>query len=606
MNTQDIYKDIVKCIQSAWVDEMVFDFTVKLQDKTVQCHRFMLASCSDFFKGLFRSGMKEITDNCVVLKGVSCDVFTLILRTIYTGENVLNVDNFIDVWRAVDMLQINFMINLCETFAIQSLAIDTWENIYMNAKILDSKKVLNELHLFMLKNFETICLSRTFLQMPFKEIYALIESQDLVVNNEDLVLESVMKWVEYVPKRDFVQNDGTSRPLHEDSKQNKSMKIDSEHFRDFLDVFIGEDSARKDKLPELLKQVRTCLVSPTVLSRVLQLELFENSRDIIDYALNYHGQEFKHGHLPSAAIQRSCSGYTYGGVIASRDGRVAFLDEQDDNIFIVGDGNYFQEIFQLVSFNGELYAVGKSNEQVDELCRLFVFRGNKWEYVADMPSHNLFLVSRDEFIYISNKDDHKIYRINPKEDLRNVDNFTELPAPLNISHTMGFEHFLLVFGSEAGTSIDETAVYQLDISSKVWTRLDNIEGPAEQLISFSTDKYQYILQTNGSISLVMNSSEREKVEFRYLVKLSNENIHIHGAFTYKSKLKFLGNFQPNVLCRAILQRDGLPDLETFRSWVITDIDLCNLVPISLPTNYLDVINKNSSKRNICNNRNPRI
>ncbi|XP_059164225.1 kelch-like protein 40b [Physella acuta] len=179
---------------------MFCDFTVKIDDESIKCHRLILAGCSEFFQALFRSRLREVTDNSVVLHDIPSEVFKTILNTLYSGEIDLTSENSIEIWRAVNMLQIMFLVELCESFAIDAIAIETWGNIYETAAQLSSKRCLDQLHIFMLKNFEEIRHSPTFLTMSVNEVKDLIKSQDLVVSKEDDVLESVLKWVAYVPK----------------------------------------------------------------------------------------------------------------------------------------------------------------------------------------------------------------------------------------------------------------------------------------------------------------------------------------------------------------------------------------------------------------------
>ncbi|XP_059175123.1 kelch repeat and BTB domain-containing protein 3-like [Physella acuta] len=347
MNIQEVCVQIVQILENVWSEKTLFDFAVKVQDETIQCHRLILAACSEFFKALFRSGMKEVTENCVVLKDVSCEVFRLIISTMYTGTSLLTLDNFIEVWQAAHMLQVKVMVNVCEEFAIRSCSLDTWENIYLHAKLLGSVKVLDKLHTFMLKNFEEIRHSTTFFQLSFKETHDLIKSQDLVVSKEDLVLESVIRWVEYVDGNQLNQNSNedhtisgnnvkTNISLSSDEAKEIKESEDGLHRNNCLQnsnkskgramhevhtaYSIGPvKSSRKDKFRELLMQVRTCLVSHAAFYRVLKLRLFsemEHSRELILDAMSYHVQEFRHGQWSSAAIHRSCSEYTNAGIYA--------------------------------------------------------------------------------------------------------------------------------------------------------------------------------------------------------------------------------------------------------------------------------------------------
>ncbi|XP_059175119.1 kelch repeat and BTB domain-containing protein 3-like [Physella acuta] len=292
MNRQTFCDQIVKGLENVWNENILFDFAVKVQDETIQCHRLILAACSDFFKALFRSGMKEVTENCVVLKDVSCEVFRLIINTIYTGTNLITVDNFNEVWRAAHMLQINFLVTFCEEFAIKTCSLDTWENYYLHAKLLGSVKVLDKIHTFMLKNFEQIQQSTTYLQMSFQEVQELIENEDLFVSNEDVVLEAVIRWVEYVdemPPREHLSGKkimtnsnkdlGNETDFHNKNEENtfkakNDNNINHDNWLQTARQAVTEVRAnqsmdsveivkhsRKDKLIELLIQVKICLGS---------------------------------------------------------------------------------------------------------------------------------------------------------------------------------------------------------------------------------------------------------------------------------------------------------------------------------------------------------
>ncbi|XP_059175104.1 uncharacterized protein LOC131955137 [Physella acuta] len=688
MNRAELCVQLVKGLENVWNENILFDFAVKVQDKIIECHRLILAACSEFFRALFRSGMKEVTENCVVLKDVSCEVFSLILNFLYTGTSLLTLDNFIDVWRAAHMLQIDLMIHVCEQFAIESLSTHTWENIYENANLFGSANILVELHSFLLKNFEQCRYSETFLQLSFEEVKDLIKSQDLVVSKEDSVLEFLIKWINYKPtsninihesstknnERTIRNNDlkpkiafpsvdenklenranntkhgpsnikeasKTSRikmtedsedillePILKSCSKNNftellklvrtylvskfgvfrvmkkkllsevEIKIEEEDSSDIffdsfdyinLDSCLSEEeiefkercdnlkhdsikvadacnsvrsntsfpntdqlqdsvnivnSSREDRLIELLKLVRTCLVSPVVLSRVLKMELFtenNDAREILIDSLLYYFLDWRHGHWPSTAIHRSCSEYTHAGVCAVSGGLFEFKCARTEKVLAINVCIYLRKFIQLVTFENELFAIGKFCVQPNEPCRMFVFREKSWKEVMELPSHNLLLVSHGDFIYVLNKDDGFIYMMNPKSGNPSLEALTALPEYVNATHSMVIEDILLLFCSKITKGIDETVVYAMDFSSKMWTRLNTLDGPAEQLISFRNDQHNYVLQRNGILWLIVNTSSSWNVQFKFLAKLWQFEKNLCGAFTYESKLIIMKN-----------------------------------------------------------------
>ncbi|XP_059175091.1 uncharacterized protein LOC131955131 [Physella acuta] len=572
MNRQEVCLQIVQGLENVWNENILFDFAVRVQDKTIECHRLVLAACSEFFRALFRSGMKEVTENCVVLEDVSCQVFRLILDFIYKGINTISPDNFIEVWRAAHMLQFNFLVSFCEEFSIGACSLDTWENIYTNAKLFGSEKVLNHLHTFMLKNFEQISLSSTFLQLSFNELENLLKSQDLGVTTEDLVLQSVIKWIEYVspsqineclndnldlsisnndlktqstlPSQDENEFEEKATYLNDDTR--KDVEVFTSAKRDFNDMFTDLSKAsmqtvymsRKDKLTELLKLVRTHLVSPALLSEVLKMELVlenEDSKKILVDAVSYHTNDFRHGQWPSAAIHRSSSEYIHAGVFAVCPGLLACVGAcSEEPVDVVRCENIACK--QLVTFDNELYATGIHNNQPNGSCQMFLLRDKDCREIIEMPSQNVLLIAFGDFIYVVNKDDGFIYNINPKDRNPSLDKLTQFPENIDVKHASIVENFLLLFCSEMENGNDETAIHKMDFSSQVWTKINNLEGPAEQLISFRNDNFNYILQTNGSLWLVPKASNNGNIEFTFLAKLWNFQKSLYGALTFYKKL----------------------------------------------------------------------
>ncbi|CAL1547911.1 unnamed protein product, partial [Lymnaea stagnalis] len=175
----------------------VEDFIIEVDNTEIRCHRFILASCSEFFCGLFRSGMREVTYGRASLQGISCETFHLILHAIYTASDVITEGNVIAIWHASNQLQIDFMIELCEKTVVKMLSLDNFEEVYRNAKLINSRQVLCAIRTFMCEHFVLIRKMKTFLELSYNEIVSLVSDDKLVVESEDQVLESIMEWIEH-------------------------------------------------------------------------------------------------------------------------------------------------------------------------------------------------------------------------------------------------------------------------------------------------------------------------------------------------------------------------------------------------------------------------
>ena len=84
------------------------DFIIKVDGKEYRAHRLVLAIHSDYFHGLFSSGMKEVSEGVVELKGIKVEVFDLVFSYIYTGQlkAELSDDALSEVVEVASMLQI--------------------------------------------------------------------------------------------------------------------------------------------------------------------------------------------------------------------------------------------------------------------------------------------------------------------------------------------------------------------------------------------------------------------------------------------------------------------------------------------------------------------
>ncbi|XP_055869156.1 kelch-like protein 24 [Biomphalaria glabrata] len=116
-----IAKDVLNCFSQGSNREMFCDFIVVVEEREFPCHRFVLSACSTFFEALLRSDMKESRQKRVVVKGMSPDIFKLILDVIYSGSDVLTPKTIIEIWKAAHQLQIVFLMSLCEDFIQENL-----------------------------------------------------------------------------------------------------------------------------------------------------------------------------------------------------------------------------------------------------------------------------------------------------------------------------------------------------------------------------------------------------------------------------------------------------------------------------------------------------
>ncbi|CAL1548666.1 unnamed protein product [Lymnaea stagnalis] len=188
---------IINCIQTLWQEQDLQDFNFQVDDTSFHCHRVLLGACSPVLRGMFKSGMKEDKEGFARLQEISKETFQLIITVLYTGRDVLTVDNVIDIWKAAHMLQIDFLVKHCEKCATKFIKTDNFHEFNENAKLFGSETVLKVTRKFILKNFNAVRKTQGFLKMSSNEVLSIVKRQDLVVSSEDIVLEAILDWADY-------------------------------------------------------------------------------------------------------------------------------------------------------------------------------------------------------------------------------------------------------------------------------------------------------------------------------------------------------------------------------------------------------------------------
>uniref|UniRef100_A0A2C9M187 BTB domain-containing protein n=1 Tax=Biomphalaria glabrata TaxID=6526 RepID=A0A2C9M187_BIOGL len=539
---QEVAYGIVQGLADFWKCDELQDFTVTLGTTKFGCHRFLLAACSLFFKGLFRSGMKETEVQCVTVEGISSETFELILETLYTGQDVLTKDNVIDIWKAAHQLQIHFLITECENFAKTTLSLDNYIEYYKIANLFESKEVLEIVWSFILKNANVFFQSDFFLEMQVFDILNLIKCQDLKITSEDDVVQALLKWVEFAScKIDTIPEDLTTKgnEISEVQHRNKDMPV-----RPYVDN-------RNEQLPVLLTNTRTCLLSPKCLEMLIRHPLIRESKvptDIIVEALLYQFQVGKRiGWWPPAAIYRNHGNYVNTAVAIRKNTNetiikikaFSFLSKK----WLTLTDLFSTSIAALVAIDKSLYAFGKlstvqlkTNSYITT-SNLFKLSIDTWldlNIFLNLPSQPTVVVA-DANIYILVSSSGEVWQLDPTtgRSIRKADLLYES----SIIHVANYEQFIIVFYFVADVK-DAMAVCCFDTSRNKWERLDNINGPAAGVISFKHSHSTYLIQTNGN--LWMAEPQPNKVKFKYLAKLWSCDWPLHGAVTFRDELYIYG------------------------------------------------------------------
>ncbi|KAK6490192.1 kelch-like protein 40 [Huso huso] len=171
------------------------DCTLKVKDKKFPCHRLVLAACSPYFRAMFLSEMEESKQKEIVLEDVEPEVLGRILKYIYTSEIEITEQNVQDIFSAANMFQVPSIFTVCVSFLQKRLSLSNCLAIFRLGLMLDCARLAIAARDFISDRFQLISRDQDFEQLSASELAAIISSDSLNVEKEEIVFEAVMKWV---------------------------------------------------------------------------------------------------------------------------------------------------------------------------------------------------------------------------------------------------------------------------------------------------------------------------------------------------------------------------------------------------------------------------
>ncbi|XP_013062155.2 uncharacterized protein LOC106051522 [Biomphalaria glabrata] len=312
-----------------------------------------------------------------------------------------------------------------------------------------------------------------------------------------------------------------------------------------------EGCIRKQHLPDLLLNTRTCLLSPSCLEMLIGHPLVKETKaatDIIIKSIMYQvkvGQ--RNEQWPSGAIYRSNGNYvniaitTWENAIGAMQIKAfAFLSKKWFKLPDLFSGSSVT----FIAYEKSLYAIGQSISVEDEMFSGFTSRNKQ---VFKLSSHNWSKVNVslgvlikpsavvvDAFIYVLSPENKKIWQLDPATEI-SIEK-TDLPFVPKLRHVVSYEQFIIVFYLSANE--DKTKALCFDTSQNTWTSISVFNHPTTGMISFKHSCSTYLLLNNGNLYLF--ESQPRDFQLKYLAKLWSCEWSLHGAVAIRDEIYIYG------------------------------------------------------------------
>ena len=85
--------DLTAGLIQLWQTRVEANVIVRIDCREIPCHKAVLMAASPYFQALFTSGMKEAISGEIEFKEMTVETFELVLEFIYTGKDIVTLDN---------------------------------------------------------------------------------------------------------------------------------------------------------------------------------------------------------------------------------------------------------------------------------------------------------------------------------------------------------------------------------------------------------------------------------------------------------------------------------------------------------------------------------
>lgn len=178
------------------------DATIKVENQSFPIHRAILSTCSPYFRALFTNEFFNTNRQEVVIPGVSADIMRIIVDYAYTRHVEVTPENVETLLPAADQFHVIGIVKECCDFLTSELAPENCIGIHKFARTYFCHNLERTSFRYIMYRFHQVSNnSNEFLQLTAEELGEILSRDELNVKNEELVFDSVLRWIDYDPDR---------------------------------------------------------------------------------------------------------------------------------------------------------------------------------------------------------------------------------------------------------------------------------------------------------------------------------------------------------------------------------------------------------------------
>ncbi|XP_019715327.1 kelch repeat and BTB domain-containing protein 8 isoform X3 [Hippocampus comes] len=197
--------NILQQLKALYDEAQLTDIVVEVDHgKTFSCHRNVLAAISPYFRyelvtvvSMFTSGLTESSQREVRIVGVESESMHLVLDYAYTSRVTLSESNVQALFTAASIFQIPALQDQCAQFMISRLDPQNCIGVFMFADAYGHQELKERSQDYIRKKFLCVSKEQEFLQMTKEQLVSILNNDDLNVEKEEHVYDSIIRWLEH-------------------------------------------------------------------------------------------------------------------------------------------------------------------------------------------------------------------------------------------------------------------------------------------------------------------------------------------------------------------------------------------------------------------------
>uniref|UniRef100_K7GEM6 BTB domain-containing protein n=1 Tax=Pelodiscus sinensis TaxID=13735 RepID=K7GEM6_PELSI len=225
------------------------DTTLEIGRRLFQVSRAALSRHSRYFEAMFFGGTRESSEKHIVIRGVEAETFQVLLEFTRSATVLIMPHNVTRLLETADFLQFERVKRMCEKFLERELHVSNCLSLMAYAQCFACAELHASALSVALTHWTEVITQEEFEMLPKDTLLELLQSDDLFVPREDVVFETVLKWIMHDPatrEQDFLDLMGQVRVTF--------LSLS------FLDILVKQSKhpGEKDPSARLLEKLNRC------------------------------------------------------------------------------------------------------------------------------------------------------------------------------------------------------------------------------------------------------------------------------------------------------------------------------------------------------------